>query len=178
VGLMNAPVASQNDNGTITVPREVVGFRRYRMHRRRPADGASLRSRGVDRRDPRPLDKSTWAAVNDCVSGPTLTYAPSMLDHTGVVAISGRMGSANLPSSVHPFVLRVVISGHRFRLASDRGSPRHRPQLACAPSRCHRTRPRLRVPAARVRGTADHPKRTMADGGRTMPEWQINSAVR
>lgn len=56
----------------------------------------------------RPLGKSTWAAVIDCVGGTTLAYALSRLKHGGVAAISGLTGSAELPTSVHPFILRGV----------------------------------------------------------------------
>ncbi len=56
----------------------------------------------------RPLGKSRWAAVVDCVGGPTLAYALSTLKYGGVAAISGLAGSAELPTTVHPFILRGV----------------------------------------------------------------------
>ncbi|MFW0797139.1 acryloyl-CoA reductase [Gordonia sp. CPCC 205515] len=54
----------------------------------------------------RALGKSRWAAVVDCVGGTTLAYALSTLNYGGVVAASGLAGSADLPTTVHPFILR------------------------------------------------------------------------
>lgn len=54
----------------------------------------------------RVLGKSRWAAVVDCVGGTTLAYALSTLNYGGVVAASGLAGSADLPTTVHPFILR------------------------------------------------------------------------
>jgi acrylyl-CoA reductase (NADPH) len=54
----------------------------------------------------RALGKAHWAAVVDCVGGPTLAYALSTLKYGGVAAISGLAGSADLPTTVHPFILR------------------------------------------------------------------------
>ncbi len=56
----------------------------------------------------RPLGKAHWAAVVDCVGGKTLTYALSTMKYGGVAAISGLAGSADLPATVHPFILRGV----------------------------------------------------------------------
>ncbi len=56
----------------------------------------------------RPLGKSRWAAVVDCVGGPTLAYALSTLNYGGIAAISGLAASADLPTTVHPFILRGV----------------------------------------------------------------------
>jgi acrylyl-CoA reductase (NADPH) len=56
----------------------------------------------------RPLGKATWAAVVDCVGGPTLAYALSTLKYGGIAAISGLAGAAELPTTVHPFILRGV----------------------------------------------------------------------
>lgn len=56
----------------------------------------------------RPLGKSRWAAVIDCVGGKTLAYALSTLNYGGVAAISGLAGSADLPATVLPFILRGV----------------------------------------------------------------------
>lgn len=56
----------------------------------------------------RALGKSRWAAVVDCVGGPTLAYALSTLNYGGVAAISGLAGSPDLPTTVHPFILRGV----------------------------------------------------------------------
>jgi len=56
----------------------------------------------------RALGKAQWAAVVDCVGGPALAYALSSLKYGGVAAISGLAGSADLPTTVHPFILRGV----------------------------------------------------------------------
>ncbi len=56
----------------------------------------------------RPLGKSQWAAVVDCVGGKTLAYALSTMKYAGVAAISGLAGSADLPATVLPFILRGV----------------------------------------------------------------------
>ncbi|MGE2728335.1 MDR family oxidoreductase [Mycolicibacterium vaccae] len=56
----------------------------------------------------RPLGKAHWAAVVDCVGGKTLAYALSTMRYAGIAAISGLAGSADLPATVHPFILRGV----------------------------------------------------------------------
>lgn len=56
----------------------------------------------------RPLGKAHWAGVVDCVGGRTLAYALSTMKYAGVAAISGLAGSADLPATVHPFILRGV----------------------------------------------------------------------
>jgi acrylyl-CoA reductase (NADPH) len=56
----------------------------------------------------RALGKAQWAAVVDCVGGPTLAYALSTLKYGGIAAISGLAASAELPTTVHPFILRGV----------------------------------------------------------------------
>ncbi|GAB93554.1 acrylyl-CoA reductase family protein [Gordonia rhizosphera] len=56
----------------------------------------------------RALGKSLWAAAVDCVGGTTLAYVLSTLNYGGVVAASGLAGSADLPTTVHPFILRGV----------------------------------------------------------------------
>ncbi|MEW5808843.1 MAG: MDR family oxidoreductase [Actinomycetota bacterium] len=56
----------------------------------------------------RALGKAHWAAVVDCVGGPTLAYALSTLKYGGVAAISGLAGSPDLPATVMPFILRGV----------------------------------------------------------------------
>ena len=53
----------------------------------------------------RPLGKTQWAAVVDCVGGKTLAYALSTLKDGGIAAISGLAGLADLPATVHPFGL-------------------------------------------------------------------------
>ncbi|HEX9499531.1 MAG TPA: zinc-binding dehydrogenase, partial [Mycobacterium sp.] len=70
---------------------EVVG--------RLPAEGEKIR----------PLGKSSWSAVVDSVGGDTLAYALSTLNYGGVAAISGLARSADLPTTVMPFILRGVI---------------------------------------------------------------------
>lgn len=56
----------------------------------------------------RPLGKAHWAAVVDCVGGQTLAYALSTMKYGGVAAVSGLAGSADLPATVLPFILRGV----------------------------------------------------------------------
>jgi len=56
----------------------------------------------------RALGKARWTAVVDCVGGPALAYALSTLKYGGVAAISGLAGSPDLPTTVHPFILRGV----------------------------------------------------------------------
>ena len=65
---------------------------------RLPAEGEKIR----------PLGKSSWAAVVDSVGGDTLAYALSTLNYGGVAAISGLARSADLPTTVMPFILRGV----------------------------------------------------------------------
>ena len=65
---------------------------------RLPAEGEKVR----------PLGKSTYAAVVDSVGGDTLAYALSILNYAGVAAISGLARSADLPTTVMPFILRGV----------------------------------------------------------------------
>lgn len=56
----------------------------------------------------RPLDKQLWAAAVDCVGGKILAYVLSTTQINGSVAASGLTGGADLPTSVHPFILRGV----------------------------------------------------------------------
>ena len=70
----------------------------YRVIGRLPAEGEKVR----------PLGKSQWAAVLDSVGGDTLAYALSTLNYAGVAAISGLARSADLPTTVMPFILRGV----------------------------------------------------------------------
>jgi putative YhdH/YhfP family quinone oxidoreductase len=65
---------------------------------RLPEEGEKMRS----------LGKSRWAAVLDSVGGDTLAYALSTLNYGGVAAISGLARSADLPTTVMPFILRGV----------------------------------------------------------------------
>ena len=57
---------------------------------------------------PRPLEREKWAAVVDCVGGGTLATALAQTRYGGIVAACGLAGSADLPSSVMPFILRGV----------------------------------------------------------------------
>jgi putative YhdH/YhfP family quinone oxidoreductase len=63
-----------------------------------PPDGEKVRA----------LGKARWAAVVDCVGGTALAYGLSTLKYGGVAAISGLAASAELPTTVHPFILRGV----------------------------------------------------------------------
>ncbi|MDY6996457.1 MAG: acryloyl-CoA reductase [Actinomycetota bacterium] len=65
---------------------------------RLPAEGEKVR----------PLSRSVWAGVVDSVGGDTLAYALSALNYAGVAAISGLARSADLPTTVMPFILRGV----------------------------------------------------------------------
>ena len=59
-------------------------------------------------RTPRPLEREKWAAAVDCVGGGTLATALAQTRYGGIVAACGLAGSAELPSSVMPFILRGV----------------------------------------------------------------------
>jgi putative YhdH/YhfP family quinone oxidoreductase len=76
----------------------LMGLGAYEVTGRLPAEGEKIR----------PLDKSKWAAVVDSVGGDTLAYALSTLNYGGVAAISGLARSADLPTTVMPFILRGV----------------------------------------------------------------------
>lgn len=65
---------------------------------RLPAEGEKVRA----------LGKSQWAGVVDSVGGDTLAYALSTLNYAGTAAISGLARSADLPTTVMPFILRGV----------------------------------------------------------------------
>ncbi|GAC66882.1 MDR family oxidoreductase [Gordonia soli] len=54
----------------------------------------------------RALGKSRWAGAIDCVGGTTLAYVLSTVEYGGIVAASGLAGGADLPTTVHPFILR------------------------------------------------------------------------
>jgi acrylyl-CoA reductase (NADPH) len=70
----------------------------YEVIGRLPAEGEKIR----------PLGKSAYAAVVDSVGGDTLAYALSTLNYGGMAAISGLARSADLPTTVMPFILRGV----------------------------------------------------------------------
>ena len=57
---------------------------------------------------PKPLEKERWAGAVDCVGGRTLGQVLRTLRYGGSVAASGLTGGADLPTSVHPFILRGV----------------------------------------------------------------------
>lgn len=65
---------------------------------RLPAEGEKVRA----------LGKSQWSGVVDSVGGDTLAYALSTLNYGGTAAISGLARSADLPTTVMPFILRGV----------------------------------------------------------------------
>lgn len=57
---------------------------------------------------PRPLDKERWAAGVDAVGGTTLATVLRQTRYGGCVAACGLAGGAELPTTVHPFILRGV----------------------------------------------------------------------
>lgn len=57
---------------------------------------------------PRPLDKERWAGAVDAVGGTTLAVALRQTAYGGCVAACGLAGGAELPTTVHPFILRGV----------------------------------------------------------------------
>ncbi len=59
-------------------------------------------------RPPRPLEREKWSAAVDCVGGGTLACALAQTRYGGIVAACGLAGSADLPASVMPFILRGV----------------------------------------------------------------------
>jgi len=56
----------------------------------------------------KPLDKQLWAGAIDPVGGEPLASVLSKIQYGGSVAVSGLTGGMNLPTSVHPFILRGV----------------------------------------------------------------------
>lgn len=58
---------------------------------------------------PKPLLSSRWAGAVDTVGGQTLTTIIRQTRDYGVVAACGLVGGAELPLTVHPFLLRGVI---------------------------------------------------------------------
>jgi|SRR5690625_473354 len=56
----------------------------------------------------RPLDKQRWAGAIDPVGGKALAYALSTIKYGGAVAVCGLAGGTNVPTTVHPFILRGV----------------------------------------------------------------------
>ena len=76
----------------------LMGLGAYQVIGRLPAEGEKIRA----------LGKSAYAAVIDSVGGDTLAYALSTLNYGGMAAISGLARSAELPTTVMPFILRGV----------------------------------------------------------------------
>ena len=56
----------------------------------------------------RPLQRARWAGAIDSVGGVTLANVLAQTSYAGVVASCGLAGSADLPSTVMPFILRGV----------------------------------------------------------------------
>jgi putative YhdH/YhfP family quinone oxidoreductase len=56
----------------------------------------------------RPLMKTRWAGVIDCVGGEMLTAAIKATSLRGVVTCCGNVASPDLPLNVFPFILRGV----------------------------------------------------------------------
>jgi acrylyl-CoA reductase (NADPH) len=57
---------------------------------------------------PRPLDTQRWTGAVDAVGGPTLATLLRQTRYGGCVAACGLTGGADLPTTVHPFILRGV----------------------------------------------------------------------
>jgi acrylyl-CoA reductase (NADPH) len=56
----------------------------------------------------KPLGSQRWAGAIDVVGGVTLANILSTTRFNGVVAATGLTGGADLPTTVHPFILRGV----------------------------------------------------------------------
>ncbi len=56
----------------------------------------------------RSLGKQRWAGAIDPVGGNTLAYIISTMQYGGSVAVSGLTGGVEVPTTVHPFILRSV----------------------------------------------------------------------
>lgn len=56
----------------------------------------------------RPMMKTVWAGVIDCVGGETLAAALKSTKYDGVVTCCGLVGSIDIPINVFPFILRGV----------------------------------------------------------------------
>lgn len=82
----------------------------------RPETGDYLKNIGasaiLDRaelaRDPKPLEKETWAASVDVVGATTLATVIAQTKYEGIVTACGLAGGFGLSSSVMPFILRSV----------------------------------------------------------------------
>lgn len=62
----------------------------------------------VDDRSGRPLSRGLWAGVVDTVGGNILATAVKSTKYGGVVTCCGNVASADLPTTVFPFILRDV----------------------------------------------------------------------
>ncbi len=56
----------------------------------------------------RPLGKQRWAGAVDPVGGKTLAYLISTMQYGSSIAVSGLTGGVEVPTTVHPFILRSV----------------------------------------------------------------------
>lgn len=56
----------------------------------------------------KPLEPETWAGAVDSVGGQTLATVLRQIAYNGAVAACGLAGGAELPATVHPFILRGV----------------------------------------------------------------------
>lgn len=57
---------------------------------------------------PKPLLGAKWAGLIDVVGGPLLAHLLKEIQPHGAAAICGLVGSVDLPTTVHPFILRGV----------------------------------------------------------------------
>lgn len=71
------------------------------------ASDVMLRS-SLDLAKVRPLDKARWAGAVDNLGGDVLAWMASTMTFRGVIASVGLAASANLPTTVLPFILRGV----------------------------------------------------------------------
>lgn len=62
----------------------------------------------LDMHDARPLRSAQWAGALDAVGGETLSWVLSGMQQNGVVTSYGNAGSAELHTTVYPFILRGV----------------------------------------------------------------------
>lgn len=100
----------------------------------RPETGDYLKNIGasaiLDRaelaRDPKPLEKETWAASVDAVGATTLATVIAQTKYEGIVTACGLAGGFGLSSSVMPFILRSVT----LRGVDSVQAPMHRRQRA------------------------------------------------
>ncbi|NHN28254.1 oxidoreductase [Paenibacillus agricola] len=56
----------------------------------------------------KPLEKQQWAAAIDPVGGSSLAFILASLQAGGAAAVSGLTGGVDVPTTVHPFILRGV----------------------------------------------------------------------